>query len=200
MRRDRGRQRDHDRPERHREHEERDADDVEEEDRQPLHDPVGDVDERRVQAGDVDGRIAAFGRSRHDVASQTVDEVARRLVLRRRVRGDEHDRDRLRVVELRLADRRDARRAPGRPRRRAAEPAASPFTSTTIGIGPLNPGRSPRRAGRTRAARSAGSAASPGPTRRGGRAPRSPRARGRRRAGREHRLARAPSRTVPSVR
>ena len=102
--RDRRRQRDDDRPERHREDEERDADHVQEEDRQPLHDPVGDVDERRVQAGHVDRGRTAFRRGGHHVASQAVDEVRRRLVLRRRARRDEHDRDRLRVVELRLAD------------------------------------------------------------------------------------------------
>ena len=107
-RRDRRRQRDHDRPERHREHEEGDADDVEQEDRQSLHDPLGDVLERRGLAGDVRDRVAALGRDRHDVVPQTVDELARRLVLRRGRRGDEDDRNGLLVVELRLADGRHA--------------------------------------------------------------------------------------------
>ena len=107
-RRDRRRQRDHDRAERHRQHDERDADDVEQEERQALHDPVGDVLERRRLAGDVRDRVAALGRRGHDVAPQVVDEVVRRLVLRRRGRRHEDDRDRLLVVELRLADGGDA--------------------------------------------------------------------------------------------
>ena len=65
---------------------------------------LGDVDERRVQAGDVDRRVTALGGFRHDVVPQAMDELRRRLVLRRRVRGDEDDRDGLRVVELRLPD------------------------------------------------------------------------------------------------
>ena len=130
-----------DRPEGHREHDERDPDDVEEEQRQPLVDPVGDVLERRVEARHVRHRLAALGRRRDDVRAQPVDELLGLLVLRRRVGGHEDDRDGLRVVELRLAGRRDALEvcAVVDPLRRPS----SPFTSTTIGIGPLKPGPKP---------------------------------------------------------
>ena len=122
-RRDRRRQRDDDRAERHREHDERDADDVEQEERQPLHDPVGDVLERRGQAGDVGDRVAALRRRRDDVVAQPVDELPGRLVLRRRVGRHEDDRDGLLVVELRLAR---PRRRPGGPARRRRSAAAHP--------------------------------------------------------------------------
>ena len=95
--------RDDDRPERHREHDQRHSDDEEQEERRPLEDPIGDVLERRRQAGDVRDRIPVRGRRRHDVASQPVDEQVGRLVLRSGVGGHEDDRDRLLVVELRLA-------------------------------------------------------------------------------------------------
>ena len=106
-RRDRRGQRDDDRAERHREHDERDADDVEQEQRQPLHDPVADVLERRRLAGDVGDRRGCLGRRRHDVVPQPVDEIVGRLVLRRRLGRHEDDGDGLVVVELRLAHGRD---------------------------------------------------------------------------------------------
>ena len=82
-----------DRAERHRQHDERDADDVEQEQRHPLDDLVGDVLERRRLAGDVGDRVAAGGGRGHDVVAQPVDEVVGLLVLRRRLRRHEHDRD-----------------------------------------------------------------------------------------------------------
>ena len=78
-----------DRAERHREHEERDPDDVQQEPRQTLHDAVGNVREHRGQAGDVHGCVPAFSRGRNDVAAQGVDQLLRPLVLRREVRVHE---------------------------------------------------------------------------------------------------------------
>ena len=110
-RRDGCRQRDHDRAERHREHEERDPDDVQQEPRQALHDLVGDIRERRGQAGDIHGCVPAFGRRRYDVAAQGVDQPLRPLVLRREGRLYEDDGDGLRVVVDRLVDGGDTREA-----------------------------------------------------------------------------------------
>ena len=69
-RRDRSGQRDDDRAEGHGEDEEGDADDVEEEERQPLQDPVGDVVERGGQAGHVRDRVAALRGCGHDVVAK----------------------------------------------------------------------------------------------------------------------------------
>ena len=95
-------------PECHREHDERDADDVEQEERQPLDDPVGDVLEGRRLPRDVRDGIASGRRRRHDLVAQAVDELVRLLVLRCRVRGDEDDGDGLLVVQLWLARGRHA--------------------------------------------------------------------------------------------
>ena len=100
---------DHDRAEGHREHEDRDADDVEQEPRRALVDAVADVDEGRVLAAHVGARLAAAERLRARCVAQRVDQVVRLRVLRRGGRRDHDEADVLRLVVDRLLHERRRR-------------------------------------------------------------------------------------------
>ena len=150
--------------------------------------------------GDVHRRVAALGCGGHDLAAQPVDELLRLQVLRRRVGCHEDDRDRLLVVELRLAGGRDAVEVPHAVvdalRRLGVPVHVDDDRDRAVEAGR----RSRRRGGRTRAARSARWAACPGRRRRGEQAPTWPRARPRPAAARRTRACGSSSRTGPSER
>ena len=141
--------RDHRRPERHREHQEGDADDVQQEPGRVREDPVPDVGERGVRPGDVRVRGRAGQRSRDHRVPQQRDEVVGLRVLRL-------------VLAVGVDDRDGRQRRSSSCCRSACRPARGPerlfsavssfvaaawsdCMSMTTGIGSVKPGPEPAR-------------------------------------------------------
>ena len=146
-RRQRGLDCDHRGAERHRQHEERDADDVEQEPRRVREDPIADVGERGVRARHVRVRARALERLRDHRVPELRDDVVGLRVLRLVLPVRVDDRDRRRSAVLRVVDRLvDAARRPGTCFSAASSLAAASWSdcmSTTTGIGSVKPGPKP---------------------------------------------------------